>query len=504
MTSIPVIAALDVGTSGVKVALIATNGLTHTRAYASYPTRTGTLGEVEQDPAHWWEGAVAALAQCAQLENVVALSVTGHMQDLICLDVNGSVRPAMLYSDTRAGAQFTRLSDQLPDWANRTGNVQDSSTVPAKIAWLAENEPQTLERATSLLFSASAFVLWRAGGESACDVTTASATGLLDVRRRGWYEDAVVASGARLDQLPRLVHDQGSNAIVGTLLAEAAAELGLPVGIPLVMAMGDAGSTTDGLVGSLPGSTSLYLGTTGWFAQVVHASTAEQAEDPTAPNHLHCLVLPQWQNRLRIGAVLSAGASSAWALSTFLPGLTFAQAETLVAARLESSSPSQLLCLPGLSGERTPVRDNNARGVFVGATNQTDALDFYIAVLVGVAMSLRHAADDLGLPLGPLALVGGATASASWRRIIASVFGVPVLTRGGEEPGTVSAALAAVNALELDHQIRPIFAGQDAIQETLPMEHATLAYRLLLPIHRGLYDALQPTFHTLAHLPSHP
>ncbi|GAB3129237.1 FGGY family carbohydrate kinase [Glaciibacter psychrotolerans] len=526
--SAAVFAALDFGTSGVKVALIDTDGVTLAGAQAPYPTVSGRAGEREQDPSDWWAAGVAALRECpaAVRDRVVAVAATGQMQDLICVADSGGagevrrspVRAALLYSDTRAGAQHTRLSNAFPDWARRTGNHQDSSNVGAKIAWLADTEPATLASSTSLLFSAAGYVLWRAGAEPACDLATASVTGLLDVGRREWFHAMVTASGATPAQLPRLVqHAASAESIVGTLTDAAAHEWGLPAGIPLVLALGDAAATTDGLVGSEPGDAYLYLGSTGWFAQI--GATAAD------PSPRHSIVLPGWQRRLQIGAVLSAGTASAWALATFLPGLSFAEADALAGARLDSAPPARLLCLPGLNGERTPVRDNQARGAFIGITDQTDAVDLYLAVLTGVAMNLRHAADDMRAddmraddmraddtraddrqppPPRRLALVGGAAESPTWRRILASVFDVPVITGPHGDPGTVSAARHAADALGLAHSIRSLFdiaagdeTGAGFVTEPGP---GTPLYRELLPVHRALYDALAGSFQSLAQI----
>lgn len=492
--SLPVVATLDFGTSSVKVALVEASGRVVARAQSTYETGFGSTGEVEQCPDDWWNAACTALTHCVHRDRVVALSATGQMQDLICVDDTGAIRPALLYSDVRAGVQHERLTAKLPDWSRRTGNQQDSSNVVAKIAWLHEHEPQTLAKSTSLLFSAAGFVLWRAGAPAACDLTTASTTGLLDVVDGDWYFAALAESGASPAQLPRLVHGTSAeDALIGRLSPSAAAQLGIPAGIPLVMAMGDAGSTTDGLVGSAVDNAYLYLGTTGWYAQVVEASA------PLGVSHLHSLVLPGWERRLQIGAVLSAGASSAWALATFLPGRSFAQAETLVMERLQTGRFSAVLCLPGLAGERTPVRNNNARGVFVGVTEKTDSLDLYIAVLTGVAMSLKHAADDMGTPPPTIALVGGAADSAAWRQIIATVFDAPVTFRAAVDPGNISAAMTAAEALGLEHSIRPLFEAEDATALTAPGP-AVARLRELLPLHRSLYAALEPTFHSLAGL----
>lgn len=488
-----VIAGLDFGTSSVKLVVTTPEGEVLARAQAAYPTSTGLTGEAEQHPADWWDAAVAVIADTGLGDRIDAIGVTGQMQDLIAVAGGRALRSALLYSDTRAGAQHERLRAGAPEWERATGNHQDPTNVAAKIAWLAEHEPAVLAEAEHLLFGAPGYIVWRATGVAACDVVTASTTGLLDVGARGWFTELAAAAGARTEQLPALVGTHPGDALVGQLDAAAARALGLRAGIPVVHAMGDAGSATDGLVGSEPGEAYIYLGTTGWLAAVTPADAAAEASP------IHSLVMPGWDTRLRIGAVQSAGSVADWSRRTFFPELDFPALEELAAARV--ADPAALavrpLALPGLSGERTPVRDPRFRGAFVGVREATQPIDFHLGVLTGVALALRHAADALGIRQERLPVVGGASASPAWRQIVADVFGATVVTRRVDDPGTRSAHRAVVGALDLPHRLAPLFAPHADDLETAPSA-ARDAYAGVVETHRELYDALAPTFHRLA------
>lgn len=486
------VAGLDLGTSGVKLVVLDADGTLVAEASEPYPTRTLTGGEVEQDPEHWWRAACAVLQRCGRGREIVAIGLTGQMQDLVPVRRRRALRAALLYSDTRAGLQQRRVAGLIPDWEVRTGNLQDLTSLPAKIAWLAANEPDVLGAAEHLLLGPSGYVAHRAGARAVCDVTTASSTGLLDVAGRGWMPEAVAAAGAERGQLPRLTGSTAGDALVGQVHPDVAAELGVPAGTPLVMTMGDAGSTTAGLVGTEPGEAYLYLGTTGWVAGITPAAAS-------APSPVHSLVMPGWDQRLRIGSVQSAGSAAAWALATLLPGATFADAERRAFPRLGRLA-ERPLCLPGLAGERTPLRDGDLRGAFVGVQETTTPEDLYLAVLTGVAMGLKHAADEMGLAQDRIPLVGGAAHSGVWRQVLADVFGATIVTGTANDPAAGHAAQAAADAVWPRHGLRPIF-GDASHQETAPSGvHAE--YGPLIEAHRGLYDALVPTFHRLADLRS--
>lgn len=486
MTSL--VAGLDLGTSSAKLVVLDADGRLVAEASHAYPTTTTPGGVSEQDPEHWWEAACAVLRDCGVADRIGALGLTGQMQDLVPTRDGRPLRPALLYSDTRATAQHERLARTVEDWEVRTGNHQDVSTVAAKIAWLAEHEPDVLTRADHLLLSPSGAVAHRAGGVAACDVLTASTTGLLDTGTRGWATDVAAAAGIDASLLPALTGTTPGDGVVGTVSDAAAAGLGLRAGTPLILAMGDAGSTTAGLVGDAPGDAYLYLGTTGWLAAVTPVG------DQT-PSPIHSLVMPGWDARLRIGAVASAGAAAAWALATHLPGATFTDAEARVDGFLHRVE-ERPLCLPGLAGERTPVRDGALRGAFVGVHETTRPEDLYLSVLTGVAMNLRHAGDAMGIAQDRIALVGGASGSRAWRQVLADVFGATVVTAAADDPGARHAARTAADALGWEHAIRPVFDG--APQSTTEPSDVHEAYRPMVELHRGLYDALTPTFHRLA------
>ncbi|MGX6603301.1 FGGY family carbohydrate kinase [Micromonosporaceae bacterium Da 78-11] len=129
-------AAVDVGTSGVKALVVDQDGRILGRGSAGFATERPGPGRVEQAPADWWAAAVLALGACGPaLSRVRVLAVTGQMQDLICVDEAGARRPAILYSDSRAGAEHDELSAELGvEWARRIDNEPDATSLPGKLA----------------------------------------------------------------------------------------------------------------------------------------------------------------------------------------------------------------------------------------------------------------------------------------------------------------------------------------------------------------------------------
>jgi len=104
--------------------------------------------------------------------------------------------------------------------------------------------------------------------------------------------------------------------------------------------------------------------------------------------------------------------------------------------------------LPYLMGERSPINDTNARGVFIGMTMDTGRADMVQAVLEGVAFAIRDSVEvarSLGIRIDSSRICGGGAKSPLWKRIFANVLNirleVPVSEQG---PGMGGAMLAMV------------------------------------------------------------
>ena len=520
---------LDLGTTSAKAALLDLSGRTLAAASAEYPTRHTADGGAEQDPADWVRAARTAIARSLPpAAGVAALCLTGQMQDLVlegeldadsapsvptpaagsdptpAVDSAGSpaagsaadpardpaVHPAVLYTDLRAGAETAQLRTALArdgvDWDALAGNLQDASSCAAMFHRLARHRPEVVARTRGLTFGPAGHLAHVLGAGLHCDPTTAAATGLLDARTRDWAPAVARAAGIDPALLPRLTRAAGE--VVGRTGPSAAALLGLPAGVPIVLAPGDAGAATLGITGFRPGQDHASLGTSGWIASV-RSAPAEAEVDGAS----HRLALGGGAT-LHICAILAAGAAAAWAREAYLGGADGAEADRLLAAREaeHGRGPTGLLVLPSLGGERFPVRDGALRGAVLGIDAATSPVDLYAATLEGVALALSHALDPAdasrGLPDADrvLPVVGGGAASAPWRRILADVTGRPVLQADGSDATLLGAGIAGAEALGLHHGLAPLL--EQGGEVTNPDPAAVEAYAALRPAHRRLYD----------------
>jgi xylulokinase len=511
----PFLLCLDLGTSGAKAALLDLDGAVRARSDAAYPTRRAADGTAEQDPADWERAAravITALLAEVDGEQVAGLALTGQMQDLVPVAEpapdGAAPRPAILYSDTRAAAEAEELHQTLAaegiSWDELAGAVQDATSCAAMHLRLTRTDPERLADLQGFVFGPAGHLVARMGLGLWCDPTTASTTGLFDARTRDWSPAVARAAGIDLAALPQLTRAAGE--VVGRTGAAAEALLGLPVGLPVVLAPGDAGATTCGIVGLAPGDGYAYLGTSGWLATVLPSAPVGPV---TGSSHHLALGDPMVSMGrraaeagagpssgdgavLRISALLAAGAAADWARTAFLDGIDPEQADALLVAREHEHgrAPTGLLALPSILGERFPVRDAELRGAVLGMGPQTRGIDLYAAMLEGVAHALAHGLGGATTASAarPLPVTGGGAASTPWLRILADVTGRPVRTVDGADAALLGCALVAADALGLEHSMAPL-GSRTSAGTIAPDPSAAAAHAALRPAHRSLYDA---------------
>lgn len=484
------VVAVDVGTTATKSAVIDSSGTIRGASELPHPTSVPHQSWVEQEPDDWWDSTRHAVREAVAASgpvDIAAVAVTGQMQDLIAVAGERSLRTAILYSDTRAAAEHRRLCDEVGEarWARLTGNVQDPSNVAAKWSWLAAHEPDLLRETKTVLLGAHSYVVWRACGAAVCDATTASTTGLLDLRGGRWSDSVLAAAGLDEQQLPALL--KGAE-VVGRLSEQAARELSLAAGTPVVHAPGDAATTTVGVGAASPGVRYVYLGTSGWVAGTFAGLPREPMEQLYTLNHAVEGV------SLRIGPMLSVGSCLDWALGVLSAG---GHADVEAAMAATAPGPSPTLFLPYLGGERAPHRDAAARGAFVGLSHAVGKADLVRSVVEGVCFALRSIDEFLGAEASsPLLVCGGGAQSDSWCQTLAEVVGRDVVRTDFSHAGVLGAAMTAAEALGWCDVSQNTWPQDRPRQSFSPRDHGRFAAPY--EVFRGLYPALRSSFRAMA------
>ena len=429
---------LDCGTSGLKALLVDERGAPVAHASRAYSPDRPKPGWSEQDPDVWrsaMAGAIADLRVAAPkaLDAVRGIGFSGQMHGLVALDPSDSpVRPAILHNDGRANVEAADLARDHPQLAGVVGVKPMPGFTGSKLLWLSRHEPASRRRIDCVL-APKDFLRLALCGERGTDASDAAGSWMLDEAARTWSAEAIAACDADPEWMPTLVE---GTSLVGKVSAAAADAFGLPRAL-VVAGGGDAAVGAVGLGAIAAGEAFISLGT----ATQLIVATDRYLKAPDKLVHSFAHALPgRWY---AMAAMLNGAGALAFAgrLLGETPDSLEREAAHLYRA------PGELVFLPYLSGERTPLDDSYARGVLFGMTETTTRADVARAVMEGVALTLAEARDCLaaaGAEIERVGLIGGGAKSALWTRMIAAATGLTVVRmRGGEAGPAFGAARLA-------------------------------------------------------------
>lgn len=438
---------LDLGTSAIKALLVRDTGEVIGRGSAGYPIHRPGPGAAEQDPAAWWSATIAATRQAltGSDETVAAIGLSGQMHGTVLLgDGDRPLAPAIIWPDQRSRRQVAEITARIgPErLIELTGSPVATGFQAATLLWLQQERPD-LWAATRCVLLPKDELRRRLTGTVATEPSDASGTLLLDVNTRDWSPDVLDKLDIPRALLPAV---QPSDAIAGMLQPEAAADLGMPPGIPVVVGAGDAPA---GVLGAgVVGQEALLL-SIGTGAQLLLPVETVKI-DRRGRLHTFCNALapaPDQPGWYQMGALLAAGLALAW-LRDKVFALEGADAYATMAAWAAEAplGAGGLLFLPYLVGERTPHMNPLARGIFLGLTAEHGRPELVRAVLEGITFACYDAFRvfaELGAAPERIVLAGGGTRSALWRQIVADVFGLPVHPLATVEQSALGAAILA-------------------------------------------------------------
>jgi len=479
---------VDIGTSSSKGVLVNGSGEVLSQAVRSHEVSRPHPGWVEMDAGIWWEECVAIVADlvAAAPEQVAAVGVSGMGPCVLVTDEHMTpLRPAILYGvDTRATAQIDALDAELggDEVLARCGSALSTQSVGPKITWIAEEEPEVFARARRL-FMPSSWLAYCLTGAYVLDHQSASqTTPLYDTHARHWYTPWVQRIAPEFEMPPL----RWATEVAGTVHAEAAARTGLTVGTPVITGTIDAWSEAISVDAHNVGDLMLMYGTTMFMVNTV----AEPLTHPALWGTVGAL--PDTRN-------LAAGMATSGAITSWLREL-FGRPDYLELLRLaHESGPGArgLLCLPYFAGERTPVADPDARGIFAGLTVSHTRGDLYRAALESTALGVRHNIETFraaGGQIDRVVAVGGGTQGDLWTQIVSDVTGVeqviPTQTIGASYG---AAYLAAASVLDVS-----ISNWNPMHRICRPNPGTRENYNELYELYRDFYPATRDISHTLA------
>lgn len=404
----------------------------------------------EQAAHAWWAALRSALSDATELagigpERIDALSVAAQCHGLVMLDSAGEpLRPVKLWNDTESARQAEELLATVPaaDWTRRIGLVPSAALTIAKLRWVAQHEPELLERIAAVCVPHD-YLTWRLTGRLVTDRSDASGTGYYGLDG-SWATDLLtdyVSPDVEWDKvLPTVL---GPFEAAGFVSAEASAALGL---------------RPDAIVG--PGGGDQHLGALGLAVRegdlLVSLGTSGVVMSPSA--------VPVADDEGWIDCVADAAGgylplactlNSTKVTDTFahLMGVTV---EELGALALEAQPGAAPTLLAYLDGERSPRRPDSS-GLMHGLRTTTTREEFALSAFQGVVSGLVRACKALegaGLSIsGEVVATGGGAQSPAYLQLLADALGRDVTVRDAADATARGAAVQAAAVL----------AGQDVM-----------------------------------------
>lgn len=505
------ILTIDVGSSSSKLALFDTQGtlVALVRKETSLATGNSSLALREYQPQAWWESTVEGIRELLAkspitTSSITAIGLSGQIGTHILLDANHQpLMSAISWQDGRAEAEAQWLDASYPaiDLDKLLGMHLPKGTawpIP-RLLWLKKHRSELFSKPFTMMQPKDYIALMLTGE---CKTDTLSLRGLMNPQTKAIHPTIKQDILNIIDLEARLPKAGEATSVLGTVSKQAAELTGLLEGCRVITGCGDFHASLVG-TGIIDDSYAFNItGTSdhiGWLCKAGNRNAYD--------NRLgrYPSVMAGWD--IWYGATSAGGGSFQWFLNTFGDKKQGQSIKDYVEKSLEQAkSPTSLLYLPYINGERAPIWNAKARGAFVGFGSSNTRAEFLRSVLEGVAFSLK---DCLAIMSEKeeaphqMRVSGAAAGDDLWNQLKADILGLEVVSMRCHEGSSLgAAALAAVGTgiyATLDEATRVMVRPGSSYE---PNEKNHTYYEEMFAIYRNTYEALRLSYEQLATLRS--
>ena len=440
----PFIIAADIGTTHCKLLLVNEQGKTVHSFKAAVVSLQPSGGWHEQDPALIFQSVAGLLRQAFSVVDAAEVGCvvfSAAMHSLLAVDANGNqLTNAITWADTRSKAYAKQLRETAEgqEFYMQTGTPLHAMSPLCKLLWLRQEQPDVFQQAHKFV-SVKEYIFNRLFDRYVVDEGIASSSGLYDIYNHCWSAAALQLAGIDETRLSQVV--EPTHAIY--LSPAAKALLGLEKDIPFIAGGTDGCLANLGCAALEPGVAVITTGTSG----AVRATIQNPVKGDMHGLFRYILTKDYY---ITGGGTNNAGIVLKWFADQFMPSATGNNIDDalLLAATVPAGSDG-LLFLPYLLGERAPVYDESAAGVFSGIKMQHSKAHFARAVVEGITFSLvqvLYALETTYHPVNSIYASGAITQSAWWMQLLADVSGRPVIYQDAPDASALGAAMLGMYA----------------------------------------------------------
>ena len=494
---------MDLGTTNVKAILMDADGNVQARASRENHLIFPGKSMVEQSADEWWNNAREVFREITSavdpeiVRRVRGISISSQTVTMLPVDKDGNpLRNAMIWMDGRSAKEMHYISLMLghDHYVDIIGGQPDVAFLPNKILWYKMQETD-LYLKTAKFMQASSYINFKLTGQMTTDLDQAVRTQCMDISTLKWSKEIGNVIGVDLDAMLPEVHPVTD--IIGTVTPEAAAETGLMCGTPVTAGASDA-------LTSVYATGITQLGdaceSTGTSSLVFVGSAVKSA------NNVPVVTKPYGVGEVPFifdAPISTSGASLKWYLDTFgqperdkAASLSKDVYELMNEIALEVPAGSHgTMFFPYLIGERAPLWNSHAKGMFIGMSLDTTRAGILRSIFEGTAYAVRHVVETVkasGGQINCLRVTGGGAKSRTWSMIKASMLQVPVMmldARSGDVPfgDCLIAGQATGVYTDMTQTIERLIHVKEVIQ---PNEAWAAVYDKLYPYYIGMYQDL--------------
>jgi gluconokinase len=497
-----VIIGVDIGTSGTKAIALTLDGRVVANTYVSYNPLPAKPGHHELDPEVLYQAVITCIERTAQQLpplgiTLTAISFSTAMHSLIAVDANGNTLTNVItWADARSVAYAEALKG-TPDGHEiylHTGTPIHPMSPLCKLMWMRDHQSEVFATAHKFI-GIKEFIFYRFFGEYLIDHSIASATGLFDIYNKAWYAPALKAAGITEERLSAPVP---TTYAIRNLKKPYPERLTSVADALFVIGASDGCLANLGSFATQPGDLSITIGTSGAVRMITTTPAADERE------RIFNYIL---SDKIYVsgGAINNGVVLLKWYTEYFLQK-PFAGAHDLnwflQQAAQAPAGADGLLFLPYILGERAPVWDADAKGVFVGIHAGHTQAHFMRAIIEGINYALYQVAASVQETIGAIQNIygsGGFINAPLWLQWLTNLFGREIKVISSDDASAVGAAmvgLEATNMMPVDGSA-PVFLNK---QQYLPDMEKHALYQRYYAVYAGLYDKLKADFQTLTRL----
>ncbi|MGI5952520.1 MAG: xylulokinase [Brooklawnia sp.] len=494
MVDSPLVIGVDSSTTSSKAIVVDGTGAVLAEGKEEFVLDNPRVDFYEQDPRDWWRSTNQAIAKAiaalslADQERITHLSATIQRQTFAPVDESGEpLRPGIIWLDGRAADQVRRFGSE--EIHQLTGFQPDVTPSVYKIAWLSDNEPDSIKKAHKVV-GVHAYLVHAMTGRWVDSEAAADSLGLFDMAKLDWSDLMLEHAGLDRAQLPELVP---AASVIGPINSSITKAWGLTQEVQLVASCGDGQAAALGVGAIELDEAYLNMGTA--LVAGVHSPKYEFADvfrtDAAGIPGQYVLEIVQNSGaylagwfREKLGDPILKGRPD--------PALDGQAMEV-------AAGCGGLITLPHWNAVQSPHWNPVARGAIVGLAGAYGRPELYRSTLEGISIEMARNMAGLqkttGVPLTSVTVVGGGQRSPLWRQIMTDALGLPLTESLTDEVSAMGAAVMAMAATGAYGSLQEAAKAMAKQGDTSEPDMATHElYRELGEIQASVYDQLAQIF----------